>query len=233
MPLVLLVEDDQPVRDRMARELRAAGFAVQPEGTALGALRTVPGTPVDLILLDLTLPDLDGSEALRLLRGVTDVPVIIATGRDEERWMVRLLDDGADDYLVKPFSGAVLVARVKAVLRRSAPADDPAERPIVVGDLEIDLARREARLAGRPLKLTRLTFDLLAYLAGRLGRVVSKAELSREVWQQPHRHNETIDVHLSQLRRALGETAAGPRFLHTVRGVGIKLVEPWDSSSSA
>ncbi len=234
MALVLLVEDDHAVRTAMARALREAGHVVQPVGTALDALRTVTDDHVDLVVLDLGLPDLDGFEALRLLRGVSDVPVIIATARTDEPTIVRLLNAGADDYVTKPFSSDHLAARVGAVLRRAKPAQPADDGLIEVGDLVVDPARREASLADAPLTLTRREFDLLAYLAARSGKVVSKSELCREVWRQPNLHlDQTIDVHLSWLRRKLGETAADPRFLHTVRGVGVKLVDPCRRTSPA
>jgi DNA-binding response OmpR family regulator len=238
MPMVLLVEDDHAVRAAMALALRDLGHVVQPVGNALDALRAVSDEPFDLVILDLGLPDLDGAEALRLLRGVSDVPVIVATARGAEASVVRLLNAGADDYLVKPFSGEHLGARITAVLRRSGPHGKPAPGPIAVGGLTIDAARREVHLDAHLLALTRREFDLLAYLAAQLathtGRVVSRSELSREVWRQPHlRIDQTIDVHLSWLRRKLGESASQPRFLHTVRGVGVKMVAPCDSSSSA
>jgi DNA-binding response OmpR family regulator len=234
MALVLLVEDDHAVRTAMTGAMRDAGHVVQPVGTALDALRTVTEDRVDLVVLDLGLPDLDGFEALRLLRGVSDVPVIIATARTDERTIVRLLNAGADDYVTKPFSSEHLTARVGAVLRRAKAAAPATDAPIEVGELVVDPARREARLGDAPLTLTRREFDLLAYLAARSGKVVSKAELCREVWRQPNLHLEqTIDVHLSWLRRKLGETAAEPRFLHTVRGVGIKLIDPCGTSQPA
>jgi DNA-binding response OmpR family regulator len=234
MALVLLVEDDHAVRTAMTGAMRDAGHVVQPVGTALDALRTVTDDHVDLVVLDLGLPDLDGFEALRLLRGVSDVPVIIATARSDERTIVRLLNAGADDYVTKPFSSEHLTARVGAVLRRAKVAAPATDAPIEVGELVIDPARREARLADAPLTLTRREFDLLAYLAARSGKVVSKSELCREVWRQPNLHLEqTIDVHLSWLRRKLGETAAEPRFLHTVRGVGVKLIDPCGTSQPA
>jgi DNA-binding response OmpR family regulator len=234
MALVLLVEDDHAVRTAMTGAMRDAGHVVQPVGTALDALRTVTDDHVDLVVLDLGLPDLDGFEALRLLRGVSDVPVIIATARSDERTIVRLLNAGADDYVTKPFSSEHLTARVGAILRRAKVAAPATDAPIEVGELVIDPARREARLADAPLTLTRREFDLLAYLAARSGKVVSKSELCREVWRQPNLHLEqTIDVHLSWLRRKLGETAAEPRFLHTVRGVGIKLIDPCGTSQPA
>ena len=234
MALVLLVEDDHAVRTAMTGALREAGHVVQPVGTALDALRIVTDDHVDLVVLDLGLPDLDGFEALRLLRGVSDVPVIIATARTDEPTIVRLLNAGADDYVTKPFSSEHLTARVGAVLRRARSAEPETDQPIRVGNLVVDEERREARLGDELLTLTRREFDMLAYLASRSGKVVSKAELCREVWRQPNLHlDQTIDVHLSWLRRKLGETAADPRFLHTVRGVGVKLIDPCGTSSSA
>jgi DNA-binding response OmpR family regulator len=234
MPLVLLVEDDHAVRTAMAGALRDTGHVVQPVGTALEALRVLPKEQFDLVVLDLRLPDLDGFEALRLLRGISDVPVIIATATGNEQMIVRLLNAGADDYVVKPFSSEHLTARVAAVLRRARTATPTEDDPIMIGDLVIDIARREAMLADSPLTLTRREFDLLAYLARNNGRVVSKAEICRDVWRQPHLHlDQTIDVHLSWLRRKLGESASAPRYLHTIRGVGVKLVGPCDTSSSA
>jgi two-component system, OmpR family, KDP operon response regulator KdpE len=161
-----------------------------------------------------------------MIRGISAVPVIVATARDDESEMVRVLDLGADDYVVKPFSAEQLEARLRAVLRRGRTADDP-DPALTVGGLSIDRSTRVVTLDGRPLDLTRMEFDLLAYLAGRAGRVVSKRQLMAEVWQQPYGGaDKTVDVHLSWLRRKLGETAAEPRFLQTVRGVGVKLVDP-------
>jgi DNA-binding response OmpR family regulator len=163
-----------------------------------------------------------------MLRGITDVPVIVATARDDETEIVRLLNDGADDYLTKPFSVEHLSARMAAVLRRArSSAAEPAPAPqLRVGGLAIDPLRRQAELDGVRLDLTRREFDLLAFLAGRPGVVVARKELLAEVWQQSYGDDQTIDVHLSWLRRKLGETAARPRYLHTLRGVGVKLEPP-------
>ncbi|MEU5241579.1 response regulator transcription factor [Streptomyces lydicus] len=229
MARVLVVEDDQFVRSALIRHLTDAGHAVRSVGTALEALREVAQVGFDVVILDLGLPDLDGGEALKMLRGITDVPVIIATARDDEAEIVRLLNDGADDYLTKPFSVEHLSARMTAVLRRSragAAGAEPPSRVIRVGGLSIDPLRRQAELDGTALDLTRREFDLLAFLAGRPGVVVSRKELLAEVWQQSYGDDQTIDVHLSWLRRKLGETAAKPRYLHTLRGVGVKLEPP-------
>ncbi|WP_405799118.1 response regulator transcription factor [Streptomyces sp. NBC_01506] len=230
MPSVLVVEDDQFVRSALIRHLTEASHTVRSVGTALEALREVAHFRFDVVILDLGLPDLDGSEALKMLRGITDVPVIIATARDDEAEIVRLLNDGADDYLTKPFSVEHLSARMAAVLRRSrataTAAGEPPSGVIRVGGLAIDPLRRQAELDGARLDLTRREFDLLAFLAVRPGVVVARKELLAEVWQQSYGDDQTIDVHLSWLRRKLGETAARPRYLHTLRGVGVKLEPP-------
>jgi DNA-binding response OmpR family regulator len=234
MARVLVVEDDQFVRSALIRHLNDASHAVRSVGTALEALREVAQLGFDVVILDLGLPDLDGAEALKMLRGITDVPVIVATARDNENEIVRLLNDGADDYLVKPFSVEHLSARIAAVLRRSRGSasgtgggqGDSGERVLRVGGLAIDPLRRQAELEGVLLDLTRREFDLLAFLAERPGVVVARKELLAEVWQQSYGDDQTIDVHLSWLRRKLGETAARPRYLHTLRGVGVKLEAP-------
>jgi DNA-binding response OmpR family regulator len=223
MPSVLLVEDDPVVRSAVSRALTALGNAVTSVGTALDALREITSSQFDVVVLDLGLPDMDGGDALRMMRGVCDTPVIVATARDDEAEIVRLLNAGADDYLVKPFSSDHLAARLGAVLRRARGRDEVNE-PLRVGDLVVDLERREASLGSRTLALTRKEFDLLAYLAAREGKVVPRAELLANLWNLPgHQDDQTLDVHLSWLRRKLGERAAAPRYLHTVRGVGFKL----------
>jgi two-component system, OmpR family, KDP operon response regulator KdpE len=160
-----------------------------------------------------------------MLRAVSAVPVIVASARDDEGEIVAALEAGADDYLVKPFAPEQLNARIKAVLRRSVGADP--EAAVLVGELRIDPRQREACLAGEPLSLSRKEFDMLLYLAQRAGQVVTKPTLLAEVWHQPYGGGDkTVDVHLSWLRRKLGESAAEPRYLHNVRGVGLKLVNP-------
>jgi DNA-binding response OmpR family regulator len=222
---VLLVEDDNAIAAALTRALGEFGHAVRRATTAMSGLQTAIDDPPDVVLLDLGLPDLDGSRMLPMLRAVSSVPVIVITARDLESEMVRLLDAGADDYVVKPFSGAQIDARIRAVLRRLGAADGAPD--LRVGDLVVDPRGRAATLAGRPLDLSRLEFDLLCHLAGRAGQVVSKRELLAEVWQQPYGGaDKTVDVHLSWLRRKLGETAEAPRYLHSVRGVGVKLMAP-------
>jgi len=221
---VLLIDDDLAIREALTRALDEAGFRVHTAATAMDALRWISANQPDAVILDLGLPDLDGAAVLRMLRGITSVPVIVATARGSEHTMVDLLNAGADDYVVKPFSSAQIVARIQAVLRRSAPDPGPT---LEVGDLRIELNQHAAYLDGQQLNLNRREFEVLAYLAARPGTVVSRRELLREVWRQQWAgQDQTIDVHMSWLRRKLGETAANPRYLHTVRGIGIKLEAP-------
>jgi DNA-binding response OmpR family regulator len=224
MARVLIVEDDPLVRSAMVADLTQRAHAVRTAGTALDGIREVSQHPPEIIVLDLGLPDLDGRSALKMMRAVTETPVIVATARDEETEIILLLNAGADDYLVKPFSGEHLAARIAALLRRSGPPS--AATVIRAAGLLIDLARREVLLDGTLLELSRREFDLLAYLAARPGVVVSRQELLTEVWRQSYGEDQTIDVHVSWLRRKLGETAARPRYLRTVRGVGVMLDPP-------
>ena len=197
MPTVLLVEDDVIIRTALVKALTKGGHVVNAVGTAVDGLREVANGSPDVVVLDLGLPDVDGAAALRMMRGNSDVPVIVATARTGEASIIRLLNAGADDYVTKPFSCDHLLARIAAVLRR------------------------------RGTGARRAPSDLLAYLAARRDEVVTRQELIEEVWRMAYRGAEqTVDVHVSWLRRKLGETAAQPRFLRIVRGVGIMLVEP-------
>ena len=222
---VVIIEDDQRIRELMARVLAEKGYEVEGAGTALDGLQRIVGSSPDVVVLDMGLPDLDGAELLKMIRAVTDVPVVVATARSEDRDVIRTLDAGADDYLVKPFSVEQLEARVRAVLRR---ATSDATRPTVaVGGLRLDPNSRLATLDGESLQLSPKEFDLLLYLAEHEGTVISKRQLMAEVWRQPYGGSEkTVDVHLSWLRKKLGETAAESRYLETVYGVGVKLVDP-------
>ncbi len=230
---MLVIEDDQRIREALASGLAGSGHAVRTEATGAAALTAAVDWRPDVLVLDLGLPDLDGTDVLRMLRGVSDVPVIVATARDDEAEIVRLLDQGADDYVVKPYSAAQLEARIRAVLRRGLAGDEDDDR-LRVGGLVVDPRARRATLDGRDLDLTRLEFDLLAHLAGRSPDVVTRRELLAEVWRQPYGGaDKTVDVHLSWLRRKLGETAAVPRYLYTVRGVGVKLEAPGGAGDPA
>lgn len=225
MASVVLIEDDIEIRRLVADALADNGHDVESSGMALEGLElAVTGSP-DLVVMDLGLPDLDGTELLRMIRAVSQVPVIVITARGADDVVVKTLDAGADDYLVKPFSTDQLEARVRAVLRRGS--DDSTSRLLRVGEIVIDPAARDVALSGDSLELSPKEFDLLRVLAERVGQVVSKRELMAEVWREPYGGSDrTIDVHLSWLRTKLGETAQQPRYIQTVHGVGVKLVDP-------
>jgi two-component system, OmpR family, KDP operon response regulator KdpE len=224
MAAVLLIEDDRPIRESLERALVARGHLVLVAGDGLAGLRLAVDDRPEVVVLDLGLPDIDGHDLLRMLRAVSQVPVIISTAREAEAEIVACLDAGADDYLVKPYSAEQLDARMRAVLRRGR---RPTELDVVVGDLRIEPASHRVTLGDQELVLTRKEFDLLLYLARHEGTVVPKRELLAEVWDQPYGGGErTVDVHLSWLRSKLGESASAPVYLHTVRGVGVRLAAP-------
>jgi len=222
-PRVLVAEDDRSVRESLVLALGLEGYDVDAVGDGEQALEAVLAQEPDAVLLDVMMPYLDGLTVCRRLRARgSKVPILMLTARHEVSDRVSGLDAGADDYLVKPFSAEQLDARIRAVLRRSATAEPTV---LEVGGLTVDVRTRTAVLDGRELELRPREFDLLAYLAARPGEVVTKRTLLVDVWQSPYGGaDKTVDVHLSWLRRKLGETAAEPRMLHSVRGVGVKLV---------
>jgi DNA-binding response OmpR family regulator len=225
MPSILIIEDEQRIRESLAKRLSERGYDVETVARAIEGVEQAVSGNFDVVVLDLGLPDLDGTEALRMIRAVSQIPVVVATARDDESDIISVLDAGADDYVVKPYSADHLAARIRAVLRRSG--DSVQDDAIVIAGLRLDLNAHEATLDGRDLELTARAFDLLAYLANRPGKLISKRELLAEVWRQPYGGaDKTVDVHVSWLRKELGETAANPEYIHTRRGVGIRLVDP-------
>jgi DNA-binding response OmpR family regulator len=223
---VLIVEDDPRIRSLLMRGLDERGHAVDSASTGMAGLSQAVATAPEIVILDLGLPDVDGAQVLTMLRAVSPVPVIVATARDDDPSLVACLDAGADDYVVKPYSVPQLEARIRAVLRRAGETGGARAR-VVVGGLEIDVAARRTTLDGVELDLSPREFDLLRHLAERAGEVVTKKQLLTEVWQQPWGGSDkTVDVHLSWLRRKLGESATDPRYLTTVRGVGVRFTAP-------
>jgi DNA-binding response OmpR family regulator len=223
---VLIIEDDPRIRPLLMRSLGELGYAVSSASTGMSGLALAVDTRPDLVILDLGLPDVDGTQVLAMLRAVSDVPVIVASARDDDPSLIGCLDAGADDYVVKPYTTAQLEARIRAVMRRTASSGER-PRATVVGGLSLDVLARTATLDGRLLDLSPREFDLLARLAESAGDVVGKKELLVDVWHQAWGGSDkTVDVHLSWLRRKLGESAAEPRYLHTVRGVGVRLSPP-------
>ena len=222
---LLVVEDEQKVADALHDGLMGEGYDVVVARTGEDALSSVSTETFDAILLDLTLPEHDGLEVLKTLRDQRLLtPVIALTARDTIQDRVAGLDAGADDYLVKPFAFAEVLARVRAVLRRSRPDEIGRLR---VGDLEIDPATRRVRRGDRPLELTAKEFDVLYHLAQHADQVVSRDTLAREVWRETARSttlDNVMDVHISRLRRKV-DLDAPVRLIHTVRGVGFSLRE--------
>ncbi|GAA1290326.1 response regulator transcription factor [Saccharothrix xinjiangensis] len=215
---VLLVEDDDGVAGALVEALEANDH--RPRRVTRGADALLSHREFDLLLLDLGLPDADGLEVLRKIRKVSPVPVLVLTARGDERSIVRGLRLGADDYLVKPVRLGELLARMDAVVRRSAALSGPRERVVRVGDAEIDLEGRRVAVAGAEVALTAKEFDVLAALAGRAGTAVSRQQLMDEVWGDAYLAvSRSLDVHLAGLRAKLGR----PGLITTVRGFGYRL----------
>jgi DNA-binding response OmpR family regulator len=225
MTSILLIEDDPSIRAALERGLAERDHTVHTEATGGAGLEAVLAERPDLVLLDLGLPDADGLTVIDMIRAASSVPIIVITAVDDDPTMVRALDAGADDYVLKPFRLDQVTARIRAVMRRTQRGIST--DPIRVGELLIHEPTRTASLAGEQLTLARREFDLLLALAERAGDVVSKKTLLTQVWHRADGGSDrTVDVHLSWLRRKLVETAAEPRYLQSVRGVGVRLVDP-------
>jgi two-component system, OmpR family, KDP operon response regulator KdpE len=220
-----LVEDDFRIRESLVRALTERGHVVRAHSTGMAALSDIVALPPDIVILDLGLPDIDGRRLLKEIRAVSKVLVIVASARDDESEITNALLEGADDYVVKPFGAQQLDARIVALLRRTR--TDDGSPVIEIGALRIDPRNYAVFLDGVFIEFTRKEFELLTYLACRAGTLVSKQELLAEVWRQPWGGSEkTVDVHLSWVRQKLGETAAEPRYLRAIRGVGVQVVNP-------
>ena len=222
--LVLIVEDDRELARALEMIVRAGGMRTERAADGPRALELWRAAAPDLVLLDLGLPGMDGTEVLRTLREDSRVPVVILTARAEEADELAGLGLGADDYLVKPVSGRKLIARLTAVLRRARPGADAQGERLRTGPLEIDLYRAEARADGRALPLTPSEFRLLAHLARTPGRAIERAELYEAALPEGEGFDRAVDVHIANLRRKLREAGSDDR-LETVRGVGYRLRE--------
>ena len=220
---VLVVDDEPVVRDVVCRYLRREGLDVVEAADGHEALLSLARDSPSLVVLDVMLPGLDGLEVCRRIRSESRLPVILLTARGEESDRIVGLELGADDYVTKPFSPRELVARVRAVLRRSAP--DPSPERIVHGDLEIDVGTREIRHAGRDIRLTAREFDLLWFLAKHPRQVFSRDHLMDRVWGHlPACDTGTVTVHVRRLREKLEHDPSKPLLIETVWGVGYRLV---------
>jgi len=223
-PRILFVEDERSISEPFAKALAREGFEPVTALTAAEALALGERMEFDLVLLDLNLPDGDGRDVCRALRRKSDVPIVMLTARGTELDRVVGLELGADDYVVKPFSSAEVIARIRAVLRRAGKGSPAPAAPQTIGELTVDPGARRASLAGRELDLTRREFDLLARLVRDAGNVVTREELLSSVWDENwYGSTKTLDVHVGTLRRKLGDEADDPTYIHTVRGVGFRV----------
>jgi DNA-binding response OmpR family regulator len=227
---ILLVEDEESITVPLSDALRREGFEPRVAGSATEALELAKSTDPDLVLLDVMLPDGSGFDVCRELRARSRVPIIMLTARGDEADRVAGLEAGADDYVVKPFSSREVAARIRAVLRRSSPQPEATGGPVQVGDVTLDPASHEAAVDGRELELSRKEFDVLRLLLENAGTVVKRERLLEEVWETNwFGSTKTLDVHVSALRRKLGDDPAEPRYIHTVRGVGFRFAAPDES----
>jgi two-component system response regulator RegX3 len=228
---ILFVEDEASISDPFSRALVREGFEPTVARTAREALALAERSQFDLVLLDLNLPDGDGRDVARDLRRRSDMPIVMLTARGTETDKIVGLELGADDYVVKPFSGAEVIARIRAVLRRSqrsgSDAAAPPSQPLEIGALRVDFGARQVTLAGAPVELSRKEFDLLSELVRSAGKVVSREDLMARVWDENwFGSTKTLDTHVGWLRRKLGDDTTAPRYLHTVRGVGFRFSAP-------
>lgn len=223
---ILVVDDEPDIRSIVRGYLEADGFAVHEAVNGPDTLQAVQQTAPNLIILDLMLPGLNGVDVLTRLRETSDIPVILLTAKAEEVDKLIGLSAGADDYLTKPFSGRELVARARAVLRRTERnAIDHRPSPIRLSNLTVDPARREVVTAQGPVRLTALDFDLLHVLARHPGQVLTRRQLLEAVWGDDYYGDDrVVDVHIRTLRKALGDDATNPIVIETVRAVGYRLI---------
>ncbi|MFN2590726.1 MAG: response regulator transcription factor [Actinomycetota bacterium] len=224
---VLLIEDEQSIAEPLAAALEREGFQPVVADTAAAGLEAFRSRSPDVILVDVMLPDGDGREVLREIRSSSRVPVIMLTARSQEMDRVVGLELGADDYVAKPFSGAELMARIRAVLRRVSSPTPAGGTAMDVGDVRMDLDTRTVTKAGDRLDLPLKEFELLRMLMESAGRVVTRTALMDEVWDPNwYGPTKTLDVHVSSLRKKLGDDPSNPRYIHTVRGVGFRFAAP-------
>ncbi len=228
---MLFVEDEAAIFEPFSRALRRNGFDPVVARTATKALELAEQVDPELVLLDLNLPDGDGSDVCRTLRGRSDVPIVMLTARGSEMDRVLGLELGADDYVVKPFSSRELISRIRAVLRRARSAPSEEQAQVTVGELHLDAGARSVKIGDEQLKLTRKEFDLLSELVAHAGQVVTREDLMARVWDVNwFGSTKTLDVHIRTLRQKLGDDSSDPRYIETVRGVGFRLLMPKDGS---
>jgi two-component system KDP operon response regulator KdpE len=224
-PRVLLVEDELPIRRFVGAALANAEYQLDEAGTGAQALQHAAQSPPDLVILDLGLPDMDGQDVIRRLREWLSAPIIVLSARDQEQQKISALDNGADDYLTKPFSTAELLARIRVALRHAGRSgDDAGKTTFEYGELKVDLAARRVFVAGAEVHLTPIEYKLLTTLVHHAGKVLTHRQLLKEVWG-PQQTQEThyLRVFMANLRRKLESDPAQPRYLLTEQGVGYRL----------
>ena len=231
MAQLLLVEDDAAIRSALIRTLTERGHAVTSMATAMSALQHLLASPPDLILLDLGLPDISGFEAMRMMRAVSSVPVVVITARDDEADIIRVLDAGADDYVVKPFGAQELLARIRAALRRTSSAEDT---PAFLSDeLKIDFAKRAVTVKGNAVRLTPKEFELLRHLVAERGTAIGHRRLLQAVWGPDYgEETEYLRVFINQLRKKIEPDPHHPRYIHTEPWVGYRFEPPREKTRS-
>ena len=221
---VLVVDDEPQILRAVQMKLRGAGYVVETAGTAEEALMKAAMRPPEALILDLLLPDGSGTDVCRELRSWSEVPIIVLSAVGEEQEKIAALDAGADDYVTKPFSGDELLARLRAVLRRSVPTTDPV---IDVGALRIDRERRIVTMGGKPVSLTPIEYDLLRLLAENEGKLLTHPAILRAIWGPAYSEESNyLHVYISHLRRKLEPEPARPRYILNQPGVGYRLVSP-------
>jgi two-component system KDP operon response regulator KdpE len=222
-----VIDDDVSIRRLLRSSLHERGYRVTVAASGEEGLDIAAGDPAAVVILDLGLPDIDGTEVCRQLRSWSDVPILVLSARDQEMEKVRALDLGADDYLTKPFSTQELLARIRVALRHAQRR--PADPQIVVGDLRIDLARRRVALGAEDLHVTPTEYELLTALASQAGRVLTHSWLLQRVWGPGYEENtQNLHVFISQLRRKIESEPARPRYILTEPGIGYRFAAPED-----
>jgi two-component system KDP operon response regulator KdpE len=223
-PRVLVVDDEPQILRALQMKLRGAGYSVETAATAQEALMKAGMRPPEAIVLDLLLPDGRGTDVCRELRRWNSAPILVLSAVGEEKEKIEALDAGADDYVTKPFNGDELLARLRAALRRAAPSPDPV---VAVGDLRIDLDKRAVTMAGEPVSLTPIEYDLLRLLAENQGKLLTHPMILRAIWGPAFQEESNyLHVHVSHLRRKIEPDPARPRYILNQAGVGYRLVEP-------
>lgn len=224
---ILVVDDEPKIRMFIRANLQARGYDVYLAQDGVEALDMAARVLPDVVVLDVVMPRMDGIEVCRRIREWADTPIIILSVKEDEELKVKALDSGADDYITKPFSLEELLARIRVALRHAAGATLPARVVFTAGDLEVDMTSRVVSLGGRPVKLTRTEYELLAYLINNIGKVLSHDEILRNVWGPEYGgESEYVRVFVGQLRRKIEDDPSNPRFILTVPRVGYRFVNP-------